>query len=639
MSGILGFAADRPRAMDIDRLHRALRSLEQRGRDDRSSLLLNTLSGLSFFHVAASESTPWSPVPLESFMNGMADAMLSGSCLLYENPAPHPPNSLAAPDSRVVIAFDGVIDNLAELRGDLLRLGENVPSDEPLVILRTAFEKWGPEALAQIHGSFAIAVMDVYKGRLILARDAFGTRPLYYSHPNDTEIFFGSQIAAVVELSSGVRRVNRASLFRYLVRNSMDHAPETFFEGIWQILPGHYLEASLRKPSDCFVRSYRTAVPTESNVSFGEAALGLRELVVQSVASQVGFQNSIGAAHSGGFDSSFVIAAFERACPEAQLQLYTCVPLVKDGDFSQSEEAWADLAASGFRSPVHKVYVSAQDLPQQLDSVVLLQEEPFSSPVVFAQWQLFRAAKDHGVRMMLSGQGGDTMFASSSRQVLHAIFAHLRRGSWRGAAALLEAASRLPHGGIRQLARAAGQSVLPRGLQPFVRRFVRPPIPGWLKADWFEFAVAPSVSGYGLPMLRFEDRNSTACGILNRMPLLATGIQDFVQSLPPEYFVKAEQPLKSIEWAALRGLVPDAILARKQRSGFPVPVREWLCELAPWVDTAMDEVSNLPFLEPSQAGQIWESVRSQNGSIQNGFLVWRWILLYSWLRNLNVRLD
>jgi asparagine synthase (glutamine-hydrolysing) len=123
------------------------------------------------------------------------------------------------------------------------------------------------------------------------------------------------------------------------------------------------------------------------------------------------------------------------------------------------------------------------------------------------------------------------------------------------------------------------------------------------------------------------------------MPLLATGIQDFVQSLPPEYFVKAEQPLKSIEWAALRGLVPDAILARKQRSGFPVPVREWLCELAPWVDTAMDEVSNLPFLEPSQAGQIWESVRSQNGSIQNGFLVWRWILLYSWLRNLNVRLD
>jgi asparagine synthase (glutamine-hydrolysing) len=568
----------------------------------------------------------------------MADAMLSGRYLLHENRSSSPRNSSEFPDSGFVIALDGVIDNFAELKGELLRLGQSVPSDVPLAILRAAFEEWGPACFARIDGSFALAVLDIQRGRLILARDAFGTRPLCYSRPNDTEIFFGSQISAVLELTSGARRVNRASLYRYLVHNTMDHAPETFFEGIWQIPPGHYLEASLHKSGECSVRSYRTDVPTETKLTFNEAALSLRELVVRSVTSQVGVQNSLGAAHSGGFDSSFVIAAFERACPEVRLQLYTCVPLVKDGGFSQSEEVWADLAASGFRSPVHKVYVSAKDLPQQLDSVVSLQEEPFSSPVVFAQWQLFRAAQDDGVRMMLSGQGGDTLFASSSRQVMHAIFAHLRRGSWRSAAALLNAASRLPHGGIRQLARAAAQSALPRGLQPFARRFVRPPVPDWLEVDWFNFDAAPSVSSIGLPMLRFEDRNSTACGILNRMPLLVAEIQDFMQSLPPGYIVKAEQPLKSMEWAALRGLVPDAILARKQRSGFPVPVREWLCELAPWVDTVMDEVSDLPFLEPSQAGRMWESVRSQNGSIQTGFLVWRWILLCRWLRNLNVRL-
>jgi asparagine synthase (glutamine-hydrolysing) len=112
-----------------------------------------------------------------------------------------------------------------------------------------------------------------------------------------------------------------------------------------------------------------------------------------------------------------------------------------------------------------------------------------------------------------------------------------------------------------------------------------------------------------------------------------------VQSLPPEYIVKAEQPLKSIEWAALRGLVPDAILARKERAGFPVPVREWLYELAPWVDSKMSEVRNLPFLEQSQVARVWESVRSRNGSTEAGFLVWRWILLCCWLRNLDVSLD
>ena len=639
MSGILGFAADRPRTIDVDKLHRALRSLEQRGRDDRCILLLNKNCGSSLFYVASSERTSWTPVSSKGRTNGMADAMLSGRQLLHENRSSFPRDSSESPYNGVVIVLDGVIDNLAELRGELLRLGQSVSSDVPLAILRAAFEEWGPAGLARIDGSFALAVIDIRRGRLILARDTFGTRPLCFSRPSDKEIFFGSQIAAVLEMTSGVRRVNRASLYRYLVHNTMDHAPETFFEGIWQIPPGHYLEASLRKPGDCSVTDYRVVVPTETRLTFDEAALGLKELVVRSVASQVDAQNVIGAAHSGGFDSSFVIAAFERACPEVQLELYTCVPLVKDGDFSQSEEAWADLAASGFRSPVRKVYVSAKDLPRQLDSVVSLQEEPFSSPVVVAQWQLFRAAQDHGVKMMLSGQGGDTMFASSSRQVLHAIFAHLRQGSWGSAAAVLKAVSRLPIGRTGQLARAASQSVLPPGLQPFARRFIRSHAPNWLNVDWFEFDVEPSLSDHALPMLRFEDRNSTACGILNRMPLLVGGIQEFVQSLPPEHLVKAQQPLKSIEWAALRGLVPDASLARKQRSGFPVPVREWLCELAPWVDTAIKEVSNLPFLAPSQAGRTWESVRSRSGSREVGFLVWRWILLCSWLRNLNVRLD
>jgi asparagine synthase (glutamine-hydrolysing) len=123
------------------------------------------------------------------------------------------------------------------------------------------------------------------------------------------------------------------------------------------------------------------------------------------------------------------------------------------------------------------------------------------------------------------------------------------------------------------------------------------------------------------------------------MPLLTVEIRDFVHSLPPEYIVTADQPMKSIECAALRGLVPDAILARKERSGFPVPVREWLCELAPWVEANIAEISCLPFLEPRRVRRVWESVRSQNASVTAGFLIWRWIFLSGWLRYLNVRLD
>jgi asparagine synthase (glutamine-hydrolysing) len=140
-------------------------------------------------------------------------------------------------------------------------------------------------------------------------------------------------------------------------------------------------------------------------------------------------------------------------------------------------------------------------------------------------------------------------------------------------------------------------------------------------------------------MLRFEDRNSVACSILNRMPLLTLELQDFVLSLPSEYLVTADQPMKSIESAAMRGMVPDALLARRERSGFSVPIREWLDELAPWVEMNMAEIVRLPFFEPRQVRGVWEAVRTHNTSVSSAFLVWRWIFLTGWLRYLNVRLD
>jgi asparagine synthase (glutamine-hydrolysing) len=116
------------------------------------------------------------------------------------------------------------------------------------------------------------------------------------------------------------------------------------------------------------------------------------------------------------------------------------------------------------------------------------------------------------------------------------------------------------------------------------------------------------------------------------MPLLTPEIQDFVGSLPAEYLVTPNHPIKSIECAAMKGLVPDAILARKERFGFPVPVREWLIELEPWVDMNIAELERLPFFEHGQIRQIWEHVQSTDKSISAAFLVWRWIFLGGWLR-------
>lgn len=283
--------------------------------------------------------------------------------------------------------------------------------------------------------------------------------------------------------------------------------------------------------------------------------------------------------------------------------------------------------------------VTANGLPGEFSPLVRLQEEPFSSPVLFAQLQLFRAANEDGVRTMLSGQGGDTMFTTSADELLRAVLAHLCRGHGGDATALLKAGAQLPQGSFQHLARAATRAVLPRGLRTIARRLARPSIPDCLKEEWFELDRDWTKSDPGLPMLRSEDRNSVACSVLNRMPLLTVELQEFVRSLPPEYLVTADQPMKSIESAAMRGLVPDAILARRERTGFRVPVREWLDELAPWVDMNIGEIERLPFFKPRRVREVWESVRSRNTSVSSAFLVWRWIFLAGWLRYFKVRLD
>jgi asparagine synthase (glutamine-hydrolysing) len=638
MSAILGFVADRQQKIDIDRLRRALQPLEQRGRDNRSILLVNNSVASSMFLDSTSglsnSSFPKSPAPSDT-----ANAMLAYCHFQEEDRSSTPGRSSEMADGRVFLACDGVIDNCPELSRELLGLGHGLQFYSQPEILLAALEQWGPDCLARVRGSFALAVVDFPRRRLILARDAFGTRPLYYSRPGHQGLFFASQIGALLELTSSTPKVNRDSLYRYLAHNIMDHAPETFFEGVSQIRPGHYLEAPLDKPNEFSEKRYRRVFPARTKFTFAESAQCLKELVVRSVASQVGDQKALGAALSGGFDSSFVVAAFERAHPDAQFRLYTCVPLVKNGVFSQSEEPWADLAASGFRSSINKVRVSAEGLPGEFRSLVCLQEEPFSSPVLFAQMQLFRAAHEDGVRTMLSGQGGDTIFATSADQLLRAALVHLRRGHWGSATALLNAGAQFPHGSFQNLARAATRAVLPKGLRAFAKRLALPPHPDWLKAEWFELDSAGPIGDPGLPMLRFEDRNSVACSILNRMPLLTMELQDFVLSLPSEFLVTADQPMKSIESAAMHGLVPDALLARRERSGFRVPVREWLDELAPWVEMNMAEIERLPFFEQRRVREVWESVRTQNTSVSSAFLVWRWIFLIGWLRYLNVRLD
>ena len=202
---------------------------------------------------------------------------------------------------------------------------------------------------------------------------------------------------------------------------------------------------------------------------------------------------------------------------------------MKRGSFSRSEEPWADLVAGKLQASLHKVRIGSAGLRDEIELLIKTQEEPFSSPVIFAHLQILRAARERGVTLMLSGQGGDTLFTASSEQLLRRVLALVRRGRLRAATALLRSGQHIPQSGNTGLSHAAVRIVVPENLRLAARSF-RPPLPDWLNQKWSGFDQIAPVPAGSLPMLRFEDRDATACSMVNRMPGLTPELQDFAGS-------------------------------------------------------------------------------------------------------------
>src|SRR5215472_84919 len=299
MSRIIGFAGGWPRPAAANRLLAAVRLLQDRRLDDQE-ILLSDHSGhrrLSLDPACGeSHSLPKSLPSRDSVIAMLVDRR--NHLANYAAASGRGRDCLEDMD-RVSIACDGVVDNLPALLQYLQAAGREMRSASQFEILHAAFDQWGPDCFSRIKGSFACAALDFPRRTLFLARDAFGTRPLYYACKNGWGLFFASQISALLEAASAAPSVNRASLYRYLAYNMMEHGSETFFAGVEQILPGHYLEVSLDKPAQPKLVRYRQVSSGATRLTFDQAVDHLRQLVIRGVETQVGAHTDVGAALSG----------------------------------------------------------------------------------------------------------------------------------------------------------------------------------------------------------------------------------------------------------------------------------------------------------------------------------------------------
>lgn len=643
MCGIAGFwTAEATGPERVDGLTRALRRMIPRGPDQQGMVAWGRPP-------AAAQRLALGERPAGALSAGI------GACrLAIQDLSPAGDQPLLSADGRLALVFNGEIYNFVELRAELEALGRTFAGGSDGEVLLAALDQWGVACLTRLTGMFAFALVDTRRQTLLLGRDFFGIKPLYYSNWNGFS--FASQVGALLEVSNAPRDVDDGHLRQYLATGYPETDEGTLFRHVRPLPPGHTLTLCLTSGRAALERYWSLTLGEAVDLPFAEAVSRLRAMFLRSMELHLRSDVPVASALSGGIDSSSIVAAVRHfRGPQEPIHAFT---FVADEVPETNEEPFAREVAGHCRAEMHRVRLRTGELPERFDAFVDAQDLPFSSPVVFAQYQVFEAVKAAGFKVMLSGQGPDEFLAGYHTAIAQRMASLARRGRVIGALSLLRRAVADSPVGVRDLARPAAALAAPAWLRRIIRRARGPlPQPAFVDPQWWADAPVPPAPPEScgrdllrellregvvispLPlMLRVEDRNSMAWSVENRLPFLERELVEFVLSLPEPYLVSPGGVTKHVFREAMRGLTPPAILARRDKMGFPVPISSWLRQVRPFAESTLAALDGArPFRTAALRHLLDEVAPGRSEFSAGAFTAWRLVFLAGWARVFQAR--
>lgn len=622
MCGITGgWWPGRPATLD-ERLAQALATMHRRGPNDRGYVLYPGPGG-----VTALGHTRLSIIDLSA--------------------AGHQP--MESQDKAVSIVFNGEIYNYRELRAELEPLGHRFVSGSDTEVLLAAWSHWGRACLPRLVGMFAFVVFDSARGSLTCVRDAFGIKPFFYTREQGG-FLFGSEVAAIKALKQECVKLDWQRAYDYLVHADYDSGARSFLDGVLHLLPGHLVELDLTsgvlsEPQ----RWWTPCIEERSDLSFADATEQLRERFLASVRLHLRSDVPLGAALSGGIDSSALVCAMRHVEPDLPINTFS---YIARGSV-MSEEVWVDRVNQHVGAQSHKITVGDAELARDLDDMIIAQGEPFGSTSIYAQYRVFQLAREHGVTVTLDGQGADELLAGYNGYPGPRLHSLLDKGellrAWRFLDAWAEwpgrsrmsglkhAIAHMTSGTLHDLLRRIGGAysaaswvnsdlLREQGIScGFPHAVSRHNEPGRRVVE--ELAVA--LTQRGVPaLLRHGDRNSMRFSVESRVPFLTTDMADLLLSMPEHYLISDGGETKHVFRAAMRGIVPDEILNRRDKVGFETPEYAWLCSMSDTIRVWLKVDLGLPFLDQSAVLKEFDLIMAGKKSFS--WQVWRWINFYRW---------
>lgn len=480
-----------------------------------------------------------------------------------------------------VLVYNGEVFDYVELRERLAAQGATFRSDSDTEVVATALRLWGVErALNAFNGMWALAWLDLREGRLVLARDRMGIKPLYLDVTGD-RVAFSSEIKALLAMDPRRRALNLETVGAYLQQALIDQSPATFFQDIVSLPGGCYASIDLRAEHlKVEAKRYWTA-PSHGGaerVPDDQLHAEIRELFFDAVRLRLRADVPVGVLLSGGVDSS-AIAAAAAAQPGVDVALLSAVSA--DARFDESRHA--DVMAHHLGRETHKVSVDlgAQEAFDLLGKVTWHHDEPVGSFSSVAHYLLMQAASAIGVKVVLSGQGADELLCGYKKYVGFQLQALVR--ARRPLAAMRQAGAAMRQGTlVRQFNLAEARRYLPgvrnvAGSDLGAALATVHDVPVGLGKDMtIQERQALDLTSLSVPQLtHYEDRMSMAHGREVRLPFLDYRLVEKLLPLDPSLKLR-EGWTKHVFRKALAADLPDAIAWRRDKQGFTLPQSEWL---------------------------------------------------------------
>lgn len=500
------------------------------------------------------------------------------------------------------LVFNGEIYNYLELREELEQRGVRFATRSDTEVLLEAYKAWGTDCFARFNGFWAVALYDFRLRRLFLSRDRLGKRPLYWTRVG-SRIYFGSEIKALLQVPEVAARkqVNTDLIWHWCVDALRDLDNQTFFAGIQNLPAATWAAVDESFPAK--VRTYwelsRTRL-TEDEISVDEAARLVRETLIDATRLRLRADVPVAFELSGGLDSSTILALAAETQTE-RLRTYT----VRFADKRWNEEPFARAVAKRYNTDYRVIDPPLDGFWNGIGAFTALQEEPYHSPNLQVSQVIWSHMRSEGTKVTLTGSSGDELFAGYSRYYWKAQLENLRHGRLTLLIDNAKHWSEKRHNvlgfgremvqllGVRQLARQVKKTFHHLDTDYLVN--VPTPSTQYYAStltQWLHSEITNTLIPY---WLMSGDKTLMGVPFEGRCPFLDYRMVEIAARLPIGYLIRHGWH-KWILRKAMERYLPENVVWRKVKMGFPYPYERFYGAYRPIVETILNSARN-PYVD------------------------------------------